>query len=105
MTTRKGWSPCPGWMLVRKSETDERLGSLVIPDAARDRMAGWVYDVLDSGGPLDPEPDENGKVEDPGTPHPLKPGDWVLCPPRQAMECDDEGLLLLPEAAVWAVIQ
>lgn len=93
------WRPAKGWLLVQRIETEEQLGSLVIPDSARQRMAGWCYDVLASGGPLDLDEDA-----EPRTPHDFQPGDWILTPPRRAMDCDEEGLLLLPEDQVWAVI-
>jgi hypothetical protein len=105
MEGNMAWIPRSGWLLVQKSATEERYGSLILTEKSRDRMSGWVYDVVSSGGPLEPEPDEmTGKLLSAGTPHCFQPGDWVLCPPRQAMDYQEEGLLLLPEAAVWAVI-
>ena len=92
--------PAKGWLLVSRIETDDRLGSLVIPDTARERVAGWCYDLLADGGPV-----ERDSEDEPRTEPVLKVGDWLLTPPRRAIDVDEEGLLLLPRDAVWAVIQ
>ena len=93
------WTPQPGWLVVTRIETDERWGRLLIPDTARERMAGWCYDLVRDGGPILRDPEEEPRSEPQ-----LSVGDWLLCPPRRALDCDEEGLLLLPRDAVWAVI-
>lgn len=93
------WEPCPGWLVVEAIETEEMLGSLVIPEKSRERIAGWTYTVVSVGKPLVLEEDEER------TEHDFQPGDWVLTPPRRAYDVDEERLLLLARDSVWAVIR
>lgn len=100
------WSPSPGWVVVRRPETEEKIGSIVITPTSQAQLIGWTYEIISSGGPMEPTKHPiTGKTPPRGTPHDLQPGDWILTPPRQAVEVDEEGLLILPESSVWAVIQ
>ncbi len=99
------WQPAPGWMLVKPLDVEDRIGSLFVPEQAIERMVGWQYEVVLTGGPLEPKANENGKIPFQGTAHEFKAGDWILCPPRQGMDYDEERLLLMPEKSVWAVIE
>ncbi len=94
------WTPSPGWMFVRKPEIDSRIGSLYAPESAVERAAGWQFEICQDGGPMEPEEDEEADTL------PLLPeGSWILSPPRRCLECDEEGLLLMPRSEAWALIQ
>lgn len=92
------WRPRPGWVIVEPIETEETFsgGSIVIPVQARDRTALWQYTVVEC------VPGEVG--EEPETPSPLQPGDWVMTRPRAAFEIEEEKVWLVAEKDCWAVI-
>jgi len=92
------WLPRPGWVLVEPIDTEEtfRGGTILIPQASRDRTAQWQYTVLAAGEPL--ELDEDA---DPETPSRLSVGDWVLAKPRAAVHVEEESIWLLPERDIW----
>lgn len=93
--------PRPGWVLVEKVCTEESFqgGAILIPEAARDRLSRWQYAVVAQGSFLRPDPKAEGVRH---TPTRLEAGDWILTPPRKAIEIDG-GLLLVPESDIWAV--
>lgn len=94
------WSPLPGWLIVRPVEADDRLGSLYVPQQTVAHMTRTQYEVVASGGPSAPDPDDD-EVETPGE---YAPGDWVIAPQRVAFEVAEESLMLLPERHVWGKI-
>lgn len=98
------WKPRPGWVLIEKVETEERFAgsAIIVPVVARDRFARWQYAVLAQGGPILPDPTRPPKR--PGTRTVVQPGDWVLTPPRKAMEIDRD-LWLVQEPDLWAVVR
>jgi len=94
------WKPRAGWLLVAPVQTEDTLpgGLIVIPEQTKARMTQWQYEVVASGGPAEPDPDED---ESPST---LAEGDWILAPQRQAFDVIEEDVILLSERQVWAVI-
>ena len=92
--------PTAGWLLVEKIETEDKIGHIFITELSRERIAGWTYSVVSNGGPLPSEDEE----DEPLTPYDFQPGDWILAPPRRAIEADEEDLMLLAYDQVWAVL-
>jgi len=90
------WKPSKGWLLVKRIETEDKIGHLYITATSQQRIAGWTYEVVRSGGPA---------VDEEGMAYEFQPGDWILTPPRRTLEAEEENVLLLPEADVWAVIR
>lgn len=95
---QNAWVPLPGWLLVRPVETVDTLGSLVVPQVAIDQMTRCQYEVVASGGHLPLE-----EVED--SPSHCGAGDWIVAPPRLAIHVLEEGITLLPERQVWAILE
>lgn len=91
------WIPHPGWVSVRPVATEDTIGSLVIPRQAIDRMTRTQYEVVASGGAVVLE-------EEPETPSGVAPGDWILAPPRLAFTVIEEGVTLLSERHIWAIL-
>lgn len=95
------WKARAGWLVVQPVETEEQLpGSLlIIPDSVRQRMTQWQYEVVSSGGPG--KPDEH---RDPDCPSDIPEGAWIMAPQRVAFDVPEEGVILLAEREVWALI-
>ena len=93
------WRPLPGWLFVKAVETEDKLGSLYVPNQAIQAMTRTQYEVVASGGPAPLDEDE-----EPETPGTIQSGDWIIAPQRLAFEVIEEGLVLLSERNVWAVI-
>jgi hypothetical protein len=64
-------------------------------------MTRTQYEVLASGGPALVDPEDDSEPETPGI---FQPGDWIIAPPRVAVDVVEEGVLLLSERNVWARI-
>lgn len=94
------WIPCRGWLVITPSEIDDQFGSLFLPKSAVERAAGWICDVVLDGGPPLPVEDE-----EPDMLPILAPGSWILSPPRRFIECDEEGLLVMPRSSAWAILE
>jgi co-chaperonin GroES (HSP10) len=87
--------------LIERVATEESFqgGTIIVPDSTRERLARWQYAVVAQGSFLSPDPEAKGR---PGTPTRLEAGDWILTPPRKAIEVEDD-LLVVQERDVWAV--
>ena len=95
------WRPLPGWLLVRPVDADDKLGSLYIPQQAIQHMTRTQYEVVASGGPAAPDPED----EEPETPGRFATGDWVVVPQRLAFDVLTERVMLLAERHVWARVE
>lgn len=94
------WRPLPGWLLVEPVDTEDKLGSLYVPQQTISRMTRTQYTVLASGGPAPQDPDD-----DPETPGEFKAGDWVVAPQRVAFHVQEESVTFLSERNVWCIIE
>lgn len=94
------WSPLPGWLIVRPVETEDMIGSIVVPQQTIAEMTRSQYEVVASGGPGAPDPDS----EEPETPGVYAAGDWIVAPQRVAFDVLEEQVTLLSERHVWAKV-
>ncbi len=78
-------TPARGVTELRRVQTDERIGSLIAPQQARERITAQQFEVVAMG-----EAEVCEDVDDCERPHegschpnpPLREGDWVLVQPR-----------------------
>jgi hypothetical protein len=114
-------TPAPGLAFIRKIHTDERYrgSAIVIPEAARDKLAELQWEIVSVGAP-EPCDDEDCERHhglrfsvhtdetnalthtSQGLVHPcdLAPGDWVLVRKRAESATPEPGLYVIRQSDV-----
>jgi len=94
------WRPLPGWLLVTPIETEEQIGSIVVPQQTIAEMTRTQYEVVASGGASVPDSED----AEPETPGEYAAGEWIVAPQRVAFDVLEERIMLLAERHVWAKV-
>lgn len=109
------WTPAPGVAFVRPVSTEETAGGrIILPDMVRDRWTRCQAEVVAVGPPDRCDDDEcrrrhgagvdlTGKVVERCHAIEVKPGDWVLIPPRSLLPAPERDQYVVGTTDCWGV--